>query len=286
MFLSAPDSLRTTLDVARGLTNALPRRQRALTATQLAAGYCAETDSAAYARSTFAQHAAATGARGRVLEIGPGGNTAVAALFVREGADKAVCIDSTPWLKEKDALYRELGVSEILGNVDYLSPVTLEQCELPAASFDVIFSHATLEHVSDPARAVANIGRMLRPGGVTSHQIDLRDHRDFTKPLAFLRHGDRVWNVMKQAMTMPPNRLRGSDWCDLFERNGLAVRSLRPTITTIVSEEERAQFARRFRTKTLDDLRVVSVHLVATKPRASKQDPSNLPNLCDEPAIP
>ncbi len=34
------------------------------------------------------------------------------------------------------------------------------------ASFDRVFSHALMEHLSDPARAVAEIHRVLKPGGI------------------------------------------------------------------------------------------------------------------------
>lgn len=36
----------------------------------------------------------------------------------------------------------------------------------PDASFDRVFSHALLEHLTDPARAIAELWRVLRPGGI------------------------------------------------------------------------------------------------------------------------
>lgn len=35
----------------------------------------------------------------------------------------------------------------------------------PEASFDAVFSHALLEHLAEPARAVAELTRVLKPGG-------------------------------------------------------------------------------------------------------------------------
>jgi SAM-dependent methyltransferase len=49
-------------------------------------------------------------------------------------------------------------------NVRYVCPA--EQLTIPDASFDVIISTQTLEHVRDPARSIAETQRVLRPGGI------------------------------------------------------------------------------------------------------------------------
>jgi len=41
-------------------------------------------------------------------------------------------------------------------------------------SFDVILSRTLLEHVADPPRAIANLARALRPGGVMAHLVPCR----------------------------------------------------------------------------------------------------------------
>ena len=259
-------SLVNATPLARSLLNATPHRRRRNRRHALERGRDAYTDSASYVDGVFRQHVAVTGARGRVMEIGPGGNVAVAALYVKKGAESAVCLDSMPWIRAHDQLYEELGVSDALDRVQYLSPVTIENAEFDTASFDVIFSQDTLEHVSDPERSVANVARMLKPGGITSHQIDLRDHRNFERPLDFLELGTPRWRLLAAGMVMPPNRWRLSDWEDAFARHGLIVTAVVPNATTVVTSEERGRFARRFRQKSLDDLGVLRVHLVARKP--------------------
>jgi hypothetical protein len=105
---------------------------------------------------------------------------------------------------------------------------------------------------------------MLKPGGVTSHQIDLRDHRDFDRPLDFLRYSDRVWSLMTSHRPGQPNRWRASDILQAFDRHGLDVYSLDRSPTSKVSERQRARFAPRFRSKSLDDLGTLEVFLAAT----------------------
>jgi SAM-dependent methyltransferase len=256
---------RTLLELAKSAVNALPARQRSSARRRLAAGYDSAKDSATYAASVYKRHSGRTGVRGRVLEIGPGGNVATAALYVKNGADSAVCIDSMPWVAGQDELYGALEVEEVLDRIEYLSPVTIEACDLPDESFDIIYSHATMEHVSDPEQAVRNVARMLRPGGVTSHQIDLRDHRDFADPLRFLQHSRRTWRLLTAGMFMPTNRWRASDFVEALERNGLRVTLADPTAEAEVTPTLRASFAPPFESKSLEDLAVLSVHVVATK---------------------
>jgi 2-polyprenyl-3-methyl-5-hydroxy-6-metoxy-1,4-benzoquinol methylase len=44
-----------------------------------------------------------------------------------------------------------------------------------AGSYDLIFSRAVLEHVSDPVRALANLASVLAPGGVMAHAVPCRN---------------------------------------------------------------------------------------------------------------
>lgn len=59
---------------------------------------------------------------------------------------------------------RRLAEGREIVNLDF---VAASAYEMPFAdhSFDVVFSHALLEHLSDPARALAELHRVTRPGG-------------------------------------------------------------------------------------------------------------------------
>lgn len=65
-------------------------------------------------------------------------------------------------------------------------------------SFDVTISNAVLEHLYDVPRALRELYRVTRVGGVGSHQVDFRDHRDFSRPLEFLCEADFVRTVDRE----------------------------------------------------------------------------------------
>jgi SAM-dependent methyltransferase len=55
-----------------------------------------------------------------------------------------------------------------------------------AESFDLVISNAVYEHISDVRQATQRVFDVLRPGGISVQQVDLRDHRDFSRPLEYL----------------------------------------------------------------------------------------------------
>lgn len=76
-------------------------------------------------------------------------------------------------------------------------------------SFDAVFSHAALEHVYDLPSVARERYRVTRPNGVNRHQIDLRDHLDFSKPLEFLLvDDDEFQRAFKDARWKQGNRFR------------------------------------------------------------------------------
>ena len=60
--------------------------------------------------------------------------------------------------------YRSLDVQERVGGVDFIADV-MDMAPVDSGSFDVVLCSQVLEHVNDPARALAEIHRVLAPGG-------------------------------------------------------------------------------------------------------------------------
>jgi SAM-dependent methyltransferase len=265
-------------------------------------GYSADKDQVDYPLGVFRKHATALaplhegGLQGTdVLEIGPGGNVGVSLLMLLAGAKSATCLDVMPWIQGTgpDALYPalveaaakapetylvapalreraqtdpEAVARELLKHITYICPMDIATTTLPDASQDVIFSHACFEHFGDPAGSIAQIARLLRPGGVTSHQVDLRDHRDFSHPLEFLRYSESVWHLANSNRPSGVrNRWRAPEYRAAFEQRGLEVVALHATDTTTVTEVMRHKFHAHFQAMSLEDLAIIGILLVARK---------------------
>lgn len=171
---------------------------------------------------------------GDVLEIGPGGSIGIALKFLHAGARSATCLDVVPLLSGTDDEYDALvpDAARLRERVSYRCPESVVTTTLPSASFDFVYSTACLEHVDDPAGAVRTIARVLKPGGATCHQIDLRDHTDFEAPLSFLKYSDRLWRLATSRRVYT-NRWRMSDWIDALRMSASkSIRTAPPETST------------------------------------------------------
>lgn len=105
-------------------------------------------------------HAFAGAARfGRCLDVGAG-DGALAGMLA-PSTSRLVCVDpSAAMIEAGRARCRELK----LGNVDWLKAPG-EQLPLPDAGQDTVLLLQSLQYVEDPARVLAECGRVLAPGG-------------------------------------------------------------------------------------------------------------------------
>jgi SAM-dependent methyltransferase len=173
-----------------------------------------------------------------ILEIGPGGNFGLAAVLLGFGARRVVCLDLDRLCFDSGIpapLFDELN-RRFAGRLESCVERSDDRCLLPAerftyrvgtgierapfaaASFDFIFSCACLEHVERPDAALAEMHRLLRPGGRMLHQIDFRDHRDFARPLEFLRYSPAAWRWICTGAHL--NRWRPSRFREAFGAAG------------------------------------------------------------------
>ena len=289
---------RIASSAAKNFALAAPGIRKVYERRLLARGYDSAKDSPEYPLAVFRRHAdAVTTVRpieGTILEVGPGGNVAVTVLFLLAGAADAICIDVVPWARDAQrSLYAEVVrraaaepdryrvsrslresalrnpakvADELVAKISYRAPESIEDFGAPSESFAISFSQACFEHLRHPDRAASELARTLQRGGVTSHQIDLRDHLDFDRSLEFLQYPERLWWLATSRLNSKTNRWRASDWCAAFEKNGLKVVEMTQDHTIRVTESERRTFSRRFRGKTLADLAVGSALFVAVKP--------------------
>ena len=92
------------------------------------------------------------------------------------------------------------------------SQTPCEEINLPEP-VEFITSTSVLEHVTKPDEVIASFARLLAPGGLMWHSIDLRDHQDFSRPFEFLYKKNQPYHANTE------NRLRSSDWFTLLAKH-------------------------------------------------------------------
>lgn len=143
------------------------------------------------------------------------GPTRVAKTLVR----KAAGIDR----RLEDEVRRQLGCARM----PQVIQMDATQMQFPAESFDLVFSRAVFEHISEPARALAEIRRVLKPGGVAIINLHLYTH-DTGCHDARILYGNRTavpfWAHLRpqfQHLVKPNvylNCLRLAQWRAIFAR--------------------------------------------------------------------
>ena len=95
----------------------------------------------------------------------------------------------------------------------------------PDGNFDIVYSNAVLEHITDLGRVTNEIARITKPDGYGYHQIDWRNHRDFSRPLdhIVLKEGT-FYNLAEESHWEIGNRFRSIEFWAHFEAVGFEVR--------------------------------------------------------------
>lgn len=186
----------------------------------------------------------------KVLEVGPGDSLGVALCFVADGAEQVVCLDrfyserdarqqakiysalcQAMTSQQRDRLFRVLsqrgGQGLVPNTVEYVWGAGIEEASrvLESNTFDVIVSNAVLEHVHNLEAAIAEMRRVLKPGGLVVHEVDLRNHGWFAwkGPLYFLTIHEALWRAMTSQIG-GPNRARFRDYERLLGVHGFSDR--------------------------------------------------------------
>lgn len=147
-----------------------------------------------------------------VLDAGCGPATITAGIAEMVFPGRVTAIDQSP--RELERARRLTEGREIM-NLDF---VAASACDMPFAdhTFDVVFSHALLEHLPDAAAAMAEFHRVTRPGGfigVCSPDWDAIEVSPLPKPVGEAIHAYRDLVEHNGADTRAGARL--ADWLKL-----------------------------------------------------------------------
>ena len=147
--------------------------------------------------------------------------------------------------------------------IDFVITRDFTTFPLPNEQFNYIYSHATLEHYLDPASSIQEMSRVLEPGGLMVHQIDIRDHRHFAKdPFRYLEQRPRDWNFGD--LCFPVNQWRACQFAQAFEAAGFEILEQ----VKVRREPEKLhgiRLAPEFATMPTDDVAITGIVFVLRK---------------------
>lgn len=217
------------------------------------------------------------------LELGPGDSLFSGLVARALGAETTYSVDSgsfaTMELDEYRGMERHLlaqglripDTSAITSMDDLLSAYgvcymtsglrSLER--VPDASVDFLWSHATLEHVrkNEFLPLARQMRRVLRPTGVASHQVDLRDH--LGGKLNNLRFPERIWESRFMARSgFYTNRIGYSEMLQLLREAGFDLEVIELVRWGSLPTPRRSM-AQEFRQRSMEDLLVRGFHILA-----------------------
>jgi SAM-dependent methyltransferase len=140
----------------------------------------------------------------RILDIGSGRYARLALRMLGAGASHVTLIDlqAIPAheakhraLLSRDCVALGLDLETALARIEAITGnITATPVPSPENRVDAIVSNAALEHMQDPRSVFARSREWLKPGGVTVHAVDLRDHaHGFRYPLEMLTFSDEIW---------------------------------------------------------------------------------------------
>jgi SAM-dependent methyltransferase len=99
-----------------------------------------------------------------LLDIGCGPGTITVDLAERVAPGRVVAVEPTDAALD---LARAEADRRAVSSVEFVT-ADVHALDFPDASFDVVHAHQVLQHVADPVRALAEMRRVCRPGGIVA----------------------------------------------------------------------------------------------------------------------
>jgi SAM-dependent methyltransferase len=135
---------------------------------------------------------------------------------------------------------------------------------LNAASVDMVFSQAVLEHVDDLDGTYQAMYNWLKPGGCMSHAIDFKSHGLASEWNGHWAYSDFTWWMMRGRRPYLLNRQPHSTHINLLRKSGFTVNF--DKAVSAPSAYRADQLAPRFQRMAQKDLTTSGTFVIASKP--------------------
>lgn len=250
-----------------------------------------------------------------ILELGTGASVGPLFCFLANGARRACGTDISPIkIDPKDPFFvnlklllgitgsggwyhRQMGHPSVRGKLDlhdcwwdlnpevladsieYFAPYDARALPFESDSFDLIYSGAVLEHLTDPGSAIEEMHRVMKPNGICIHGIDLRSHNNkgwlslYTLTPEEHRSISEVYEPGRGVNDIYAGKWRGQvfcnrvlahEWKKLFsERFSIVEFEVPASIKPELINPN--QFAKPFSENTSEQLAPLTVNIVARK---------------------
>lgn len=177
-----------------------------------------------------------------------------------------------------DRLAGVQSLSELLelASIEYRAPADAANVALPSGSIDIQFSYTVFEHI--PGEVLVDIlreaNRLLARNGVAIHHIDPSDHfahDDHSISMVnFLQFSESEWNKLAGNPFAYHNRLRASDYEEIYRRAGHGVLAWDPFVQpqSVSAIEGGLPLASEFRGRSVTDLATIVLRTIS-KPMAA-----------------
>jgi len=143
-------------------------------------------------------------------------------------------------------------------------------------SVDFILSQAVLEHVDDVVGTYHALSQWIRPGGLMSHQIDLRAHSSARDWNGHWTISEPVWKLIRGRHAYVINRLPSSTHVAAIQEAGFDV--LAVTRVKDTSGITRDCLTRQFAGLSDEDLVTAGIHILARMAKSPRNSGHNKHN--------
>jgi len=147
--------------------------------------------------------------------------------------------------------------------IKYMAPWT-DDAIIEKSSVDMLISHSVLEHVVDLEKTYKAVSNWLRPGAITSNQIDFTDHGLAKKWNGYRQYSEIVWKIIYGNRAYLINRQPVSMHIDLLNKYGFKYICVKMNIRHDgISRKELSPYWKNI---SENDLNCAGVFLQAIKP--------------------